>query len=81
METHDVANVITESIVKARPSLRSNSGEEILKMKFSDLSLDSLDLTTLSLDVEDACGVVVEPDDFDRCQTLGDLQDFILRSM
>lgn len=81
MKESEVAEVISNSIIRARPSLRSLPVEKVMSTKISDLALDSLDLTTLSLDVEDACNLVIEPEDFRRCDTLFDLQQLIFKSI
>ena len=81
MESNELREVIIEAVVRARPFLGSDSSQQILNMKISDLALDSLDVTTLSLDVEDACRVVIEPEDFSRCETLSDLHDLVSRRL
>lgn len=73
METNEVATVIVESIIRARPALDSTPKDDILQMTLAELALDSLDTTTLSLDIEDACQVFVEPEDFANCKTVADL--------
>ena len=73
MESSQVATIIFESIIRARPALASTPEHGVLQLRLTDLALDSLDATTLSLDIEDACHVLVEPTDFADCETLYDL--------
>ena len=78
MERDEVAKVITDSVIRARPALISNSIEEILQMNIDNLALDSLDTTTLSLDIEDATQIVVEPEDVSGCETFQELLKLLL---
>ena len=79
MEYNQVATVIVESIIRARPALASTPQEDILQITLAELALDSLDTTTLSLDIEDACQVFVEPEDLANCETLADLVTLVAR--
>lgn len=81
MKESEVAEVISKSIIRARPSLRSLPVDRVMSTKISELALESLDLTTLSLDVEDACDVFIGPEDLRRCETLSELQQLIFRSI
>ena len=78
MESSQVATVIAESITRARPALASTPQDDILQMTLADLALDSLDTTTLSLDIEDACQVLVEPEDLANCERLSDLVTLVV---
>ena len=79
MESRQVATVIVESIIRARPALASTPEHDVLQMTLADLALDSLDATTLSLDIEDACQMFVEPEDITNCETLSDLVALVAR--
>jgi acyl carrier protein len=81
MKPNDIGAVIIESIYRARPALRSMPSKEMLSIKISELALDSLDSTTLSLDIEDFCGVIIEPLDFFDCETLRDLQTIVFERL
>lgn len=57
-----------------------HSGEGWQSLSFDELALDSLDLTTLCLDLEDALDVEVRVDELGRFQTLGELQNWVSRN-
>jgi len=46
-----------------------------------DLELDSLDLATLAMEVEEHFGILIDPEDEERIQTLGDLVAAIRRQL
>lgn len=77
MDSDAVGAVIVEAICRARPALADKSQHEILALRVSELALDSLDSTTLSLDIEDFCGVIIEPVDFQECESVVDLQTLV----
>lgn len=81
MKPDDIGAVIIESIYKARPALRATPTRAVLSIKMAELALDSLDSTMLSLDIEDFCGVVIEPLDFFDCETLLDFQTLVFERL
>ena len=78
MESSEVASVIARSIIRARPNLAGTREHDVLQMTLADLALDSLDITTLSLDIEDAFQLLVEPEDLSNCETLSDVVALVL---
>ena len=78
MDASQVKTVIANAIIKARPALAGTPEPDVLQTTLRDLALDSLDATTLSLDIEDALGIVVEPEDLAICETLSHLVALVL---
>ena len=66
------------SVLQAvRPGLMGEGSRPWQLLSFDELALDSLDLTTLCLDIEDAVGVEVRVDQVGMFQTLGELKDWV----
>ena len=68
----DVCRLI-RSVVKLDPSLPMEPDSGLI----DDLGVDSLDLVSVFLQVQDDFGVVVDEDDLPGIVTIGDLVDYI----
>lgn len=75
----EVGKIIVACIKKIRPNAVSMRDDRILSLALSELMLDSLDTTTLCLDIEDNFGVVLNPEELLRCGTLLDFQSIVVR--
>ncbi len=75
MDLTEVEKVIIFFLGKVRPGEFQRVPENWKSQRIEDLALDSLDLTTLALDVEDATAVFLGPDDIRKLKTLGELVD------
>ena len=70
--------VFENFLTMLRPDVAREYVERWPEILFSKLNLDSLDLTTLCLDIEDAVGVEVRVDQLFEFETLGELRDSVL---
>ena len=70
-------DVFVSFLSAVRPRLVGEGARPWQSLTFDELGLDSLDLTTLCLDIEDNRGVEVRVDQLEMFQTLGELKDWV----
>jgi len=70
--------VIVSFLLANRAALYEEIQGDWAQLTFEKLALDSLDLTTFCLDVEDELGIEIGLDELHSCETLGGLKDWIL---
>jgi|AntAceMinimDraft_12_1070368.scaffolds.fasta_scaffold68463_2 acyl carrier protein len=78
MNSDEVGVVFINFLLAHRSALYEELQGDWAQLTFKQLALDSLDLTTLCLDVEDELGVEIGLDEVRLCETLGELKDWIL---
>jgi|AntAceMinimDraft_17_1070374.scaffolds.fasta_scaffold74737_2 acyl carrier protein len=78
MSLDKINAVIVSFLLANRSSLYEEIRGDWAHLTFERLALDSLDLTALSLDVEDELEIEIGLDDLQACETLGGLRDWIL---
>jgi acyl carrier protein len=78
MENSALEGIFLSFLQAVRPKKVSEGVNPWQSLSFDELALDSLDLTTLCLDIEDGAGVEVRVEELTRFQTLGDLKDWVV---
>ena len=73
MTEESITIVLLEFLAQTRPTEFIDVPNGWKSRSVSDLGFDSLDLTTLSLDIEESIGVRIEPEEIGALDTLGDL--------
>lgn len=74
----DLDSVFENFLSLLRPDLAARYSDQWPEISFTQLALDSLDQTTLCLDIEDAVGAEVRVDELSGFNTLGDLKEWVL---
>lgn len=77
MSINPIETTVLSFLARARPNEFTNPPENWKSQEVGDLGLDSLDLTTLSLDIEDSLNVLVEVHEISGAPTLGNLIELI----
>ena len=77
MNDNPLDDVFVSFLSAVRPRLLGEDVRPWQAITFDELGLDSLDLTTLCLDIEDSRGVEVRVDQLEMFQTLGELRDWV----
>jgi acyl carrier protein len=74
----DMITVIAEAIRSVSPRARATviTSESLL---LEDLALDSLDLVAVILQLQDALGVEIDPDEIPALRSVGDLMSSLTR--
>ena len=70
-------DVFVSFLRAVRPRLVGEGARPWQSLTFDELALDSLDSTTLCLDIEDTRGVEVRVDQLGMFHTLGELKDWV----